>query len=465
MDHAGPVILIVDDDPVAVELIRVSLMSQGFENIEFCTDSRLAMETVRTRPISVVLLDLFMPEVSGFDILQLIVQELPGLPVIVLTVDDSVDAAVKCMRIGAFDFMTKPVDRNRLGSSVNNALRLRELEERLSLFGSEPGVVDGPRRPDLFREIITRSPRMEAIFQYVEAIAPSPKAVLITGESGTGKELLARAIHDASERRGPFVPVNVAGLDDVMFSDTLFGHVRGAFTGADRPRSGLVEKAGNGTLFLDEIGDLEMSSQVKLLRLLQEGEYYPLGSDEPKRVTLRVLAATNADLIKKQENGTFRRDLYYRLMSHLIRVPPLRERGEDLDLLARHFARDTAQAMGRPVPQLSDEFARLLKMYPFPGNIRELQAIISDAVSQARDGIVPTGLIEDYFAAHGGVSSADAASDKRIHWTGDFPTLGEAEEFLVSEALRRCDNNQTAAAKMLGVAQSTLSRRLKKHSD
>lgn len=462
MDHTGPVILIVDDDPVAVELIRVSLESQGFANMEICTDSREAMNMIRTRRISVVLLDLFMPEISGFEILQEVVQDHPGLPVVVLTVDDSVDAAVKCMRIGAFDFMTKPVDRNRLGSAVNNALRLRELEDRLTLFGSQPGVVDGPRHPDLFREIITHSPKMEAIFQYIEAIAPSPKAVLITGESGTGKELLARAIHEASERSGPFVPVNVAGLDDVMFSDTLFGHVRGAFTGADRPRSGLVEKAGNGTLFLDEIGDLEMSSQVKLLRLLQEGEYYPLGSDEPKRVTLRILAATNANLMEKQENGTFRRDLYYRLMSHLIRVPPLRDRGEDILVLAEYFARESALSMGRAVPEVSPEAMRLLERYSFPGNVRELQAIISDAVSQARDGVIPATALELYMQAHGTMTPEHDWGTGRISWNGPFPTLAEVEEFFIHEALERSDQNQTAAARMLGVAQSTLSRRLKK---
>ena len=462
MNTPGPAILVVDDDPVAVELIQVALRANGFENIEACTDSRAVTGIVQTQPIALVVLDLFMPRVSGFEILEYIVQNHPGLPVIVLTADDSIDAAVRCMRIGAFDFMVKPVDHNRLSSAVNHALRVRELEDRLSLFAVESTEVEGPRRPDLFTRIITRSPRMEAIFQYIEAIGSSPNAVLITGESGTGKELLARAIHDASSRSGPFVPINVSGLDDVMFSDTLFGHVRGAFTGADRPRSGLVEKAGQGTLFLDEIGDLELSSQVKLLRLLQEGEFYPLGSDEPRYVKLRVVAATNANLAEKQTTGRFRRDLYYRLVSHLINVPPLRERPEDIPVLVEHYVAEAAESMQRPAPAVPPELTSLLEAYEFPGNIRELQAIVADAVSQSTGTGLRLDVVRKYLTTNGAPVPVPAPRGSRMTWNGAFPTLEEVEDFLIQEALRRCDQNQTAAARLLGVAQSTLSRRLKK---
>lgn len=462
MNNPGPAILVIDDDPVAVELIQSALRKNGFENIETCVESRDATNLIRTRKLAAVILDLFMPEISGFDILEYVVQNFPGLPVIVLTADDSIDAAVRCMRIGAFDFMVKPVDKNRLISAVNHALRVKELEDRLDLLAEKPRVVEGPQRPDLFESIITRSPRMDAIFRYVEAIAPSPKAVLITGESGTGKELLATAIHKASGRTGPFVPVNVAGLDDVMFSDTLFGHVRGAFTGADRTRSGLVEKARHGTLFLDEIGDMEQSSQVKLLRLLQEGEFYPLGSDEPSRVTLRVVAATNADLSRKQTEGLFRRDLYFRLVSHLIDVPPLRERREDIPVLVEHYVREAAESMQRKAPTVPADVLDLLTEYEFPGNVRELQAIVADTVSQTQGTELSIAQIRRYLMGTAPDASVHRPRDGRITWHGPFPTLEEVEEFFIQEALRRCDRNQTAAARLLGVAQSTLSRRLKR---
>lgn len=465
MNSAGPAILVVDDDPVAVELIKVTLHAYGFDNVKTCLESRDAKELVENLSLAVVILDLFMPQISGFEILEEIVQNHPGLPVVVLTSDDSIDAAVRCMRIGAFDFMVKPLDRNRLISAVNHALRVRELEERLTLVTADSAEITGPQRPDIFENIITCSPRMEAIFQYIEAIATSPKAVLIVGESGTGKELIARAIHDASARTGPFVPVNVAGLDDVMFSDTLFGHVKGAFTGADRIRSGLVEKARHGTLFLDEIGDLELSSQVKLLRLLQEGEFYPLGSDEPSRVTVRVVAATNADLAAKQEKGLFRRDLYYRLVSHLVNVPALRERPEDIPLLIEHNVHDAAQSLQRPVPHIPRAVVDILTEYAFPGNVRELQAIITDAVSQMQEKKLPLSVVQRYLRIHG--TDDDLVPNRaqgRISWNGPFPTLEETQDYLITEALKRSNGNQTAAAQLLGVSQSTLSRRIRKNS-
>ncbi|SIQ64741.1 two component, sigma54 specific, transcriptional regulator, Fis family [Alkalispirochaeta americana] len=495
MKSTSPAILLVDDDPVALQIIQRILQANGFGNVELCSESLEALEMVKTRSVAVMLLDLFMPKRSGFEVLQQMVQDFPDIPVIVLTSDDTIDAAVRCMKIGAFDFMTKPVDRHRLASAVNHALRVRELEKRLTLFGEEPPEeVAGPREPGVFSGIITRSPRMQAIFQYIEAIAPSPKAVLITGESGTGKELLARAIHQAGDREGPFVAVNVAGLDDVLFSDTLFGHLRGAFTGADRSRGGLVERAQGGTLFLDEIGDLEPLSQVKLLRLIQEGEYYPLGSDEPRQASIRIVAATNADLLERQHQGTFRKDLYYRLVSHRIRVPALRERREDIPLLVDHFVAEAAAELGEPAPAVSDDALRLLARAGYPGNIRELQAIVADAVSRARGGELPLSVIREYFRTTQGESvrgdfgedqgvregagvspgggrslaagevSPEGFQGERLSWSGSFPMLAEAERFLITEALRRCDNNQTAAAQLLGVSQSTLSRWLRKNA-
>lgn len=462
----GAAILIVDDDPVARELSVVNLRGLGFTSLLIAEGGAEALNLVEEHPIAAILLDLFMPGTSGEQVLKQLAESHPWIPVIVVTVDDRVDVAVHCMRLGAFDFMTKPLDRNRLGSSINHAIRVRDLEDRLALLGGDRSESGGPARPELFRSLVTVSDQMHGLFRYVEAVASSPHAVLIAGESGTGKELVARAVHDASGRSGPFVPINVAGLDDAMFTDTLFGHRRGAFTGAERHRDGLVERAAGGTLFLDEIGDLETSSQIKLLRLLQEGEYYSLGSDEASHAEVRIVAATNADLAEAQREGRFRRDLYYRLNSHLVRIPPLRDRPEDIPVLARHFIRASCTALGRPELELARESQELLVGYEYPGNVRELQAMIADAVSRSSGQRLSHDALVDYFrrnAPDALPATRDgevAESASRFSWAGQFPTLQEVEDALVDEALRRVDYNQTAASRLLGISQSTLSRRL-----
>lgn len=463
MKEATPAILIVDDDPVSVELIRSNLNAFGYHRTTVAVNGTSALHEIRTRPHSLMLLDLMLPDISGVDVLRTTVEEMPDLPVIVLTGTDSVETAVECMRIGAFDYLTKPPDRNRLRSGISHALKVLDLEKRLSLLSGDGTETDEPLRPEVFSEIKTRSPRMRALFGYVEAIADSPKSVMISGESGTGKELFARAIHDAGARTGAFIPVNVAGTDDTMFTDTLFGHIRGAFTGADRARDGLVERARGGTLFLDEIGDLERTSQTKLLRLLQEGEYYPLGSDEARTADVRVLAATNANILEKQADGSFRKDLYYRLVSHHIQIPPLRERPEDISLLIDHFVRETAAAMGRAAPTVPSEVPEMLSRYAFPGNVRELQAIIADAMSRSRGNELSIPVIRSYLEQHGEIEKEVWRSDGsvRFQWIGAFPTIEEVTTYLIEEALKRTAHNQSAAARLLGVSQSTLSRRLK----
>lgn len=463
MKETSPSILIVDDDPVSVELIQSNLKAFGYQRITIAMDGITALEEIRRRPHSVVLLDLVLPDISGVDVLRTTVEEMPNLPVIVLTGNESVDTAVECMRIGAFDYLTKPPDRNRLKSGISHALKVLDLETRLSLFSGEGSEAEGPLRLELFGEIITRSPRMRAVFSYIEAIADSPKAVLISGESGTGKELVARAIHNAGARDGAFVAVNVAGTDDTMFTDTLFGHLRGAFTGAERARSGLVERARGGTLFLDEIGDLEWSSQTKLLRLLQEGEYYPLGSDEAQTAQLRIVAATNANLLEKQADGSFRKDLYYRLVSHHIQIPSLRERIEDIPILIDHFVTETARAANRPVPEIPSALVEMLSRYTFPGNVRELQAITDDAMSRSRGEVLSVSVVRNYLEQFNGVEPTETQTggNTRFSWQGVFPKIEEVTEFLIDEALRQTENNQSAAARLLGVSQSTLSRRRK----
>ena len=319
--------------------------------------------------------------------------------------------------------------------------------------------------PEAFAEIITGSEAMHAVFCAIEAFAATPNPVLITGESGVGKELAARAIHRLSRREGRFVSVNVAGLDDTMFTDTLFGHARGAFTDAQSVRRGLAEEAEGGTLFLDEIGDLAVGSQIKLLRFIEEKEYRPLGSDRLRRSDARIIIATNADLRNKLQEGKFREDLFYRLTHH-IDIPPLRERLEDLPLLMEHFVTSACKALGVRKPAIPAELAGLLRSYRFPGNVRELKNMIENAVARNSATLLPLSWFVDYIRA--GTSHdveglhAPGADSEKPPWAEGFPTLKELERFVVAEALRRSGGNQNAAARLLGLSPSALSRRISK---
>ena len=313
---------------------------------------------------------------------------------------------------------------------------------------------------DVFAPIVTCDRKILSIFRYMEAIAPTSQAVLITGETGTGKELIARALHGASGRNGCFVSINVAGLDDIMFSDTLFGHSRGAFTGADRDRKGLIDSAGGGTLFLDEIGDLNTASQVKLLRLLQEHEFYPLGSDRKILSSARIVVATNSSLEDKLKNGSFRADLYYRLCSHHIHLPPLRERRHDIPPLVEHFAREAARELSRVTPTVTADSLDMLARCDFPGNVRELKGMVSNAVAVSRSGILYFPRQKPQCPATPPSPPAAAEVSCLPRSGGRLPTLKEAEDFLIREALRQSCGNQRAAAIMLGISRQALNKRL-----
>lgn len=316
--------------------------------------------------------------------------------------------------------------------------------------------------PQPFASIVTNDRKMQTIFRYIEAIAPTSQAVLVTGETGTGKELVARALHAVSGRSGSFVSVNVAGLDDIMFSDTLFGHCRGAFTGAERDRKGLIETAEGGTLFLDEIGDLNIPNQIKLLRLLQENEYYRLGEDRLKKSSARIVVATNSSLENHLENGIFRSDLYYRLSSHHIHVPSLRERKNDIPLLMEYFARDTAIMFGRPVPTASAETVEMLICYEFPGNVRELEGMVRNAVTMGASGALEFPKLKSQHAPSPVTFKTMPDFSRMSATTGRMPTLAEAEDFLIREALRESGGNQRAAAVMLGISRQALNKRLQR---
>jgi DNA-binding NtrC family response regulator len=308
---------------------------------------------------------------------------------------------------------------------------------------------------------------MLAVFKYVESVADSAAPVLITGETGTGKELIARAVHASTRASGELVAVNVAGLDDHIFSDTLFGHVKGAFTGADEIRLGLVEQASGGTLILDEIGDLSQASQLKLLRFLQEGEYFPLGRDEPRRISTRIVAVTNENPRALKEGGRFREDLFYRLHTHHIEIPPLRERMEDIPLLVDHFVEKAALALKKKKPALPAQLWPLLGTYSFPGNIRELQSMVVDAVSTHKSGTLSLSVFKSHIErekqARGESTPEPHKQIDRIIWPTTLPTKKEAIEMLEAEAMNRANGNQSIAASMLGISQQALSKRLKQN--
>ena len=377
-------VLLVDDETTILLSYKDILHHSGIKDVHILNDSRHVMPLLGKQDISVIVLDLFMPHVSGIEILSRIRLELPEIHVIVMTSAADVETAVDCMKAGAFDYLIKPVEINRFILCVKRALEFRSLRDEIS---SVRNLIfpDGLKHEDAFSGVVTRSKKMLKLFQYVEAIAPSNQPVLITGETGVGKELIAEVIHRLSQRKGRFIAVNIAGLDDTMFSDTLFGHKKGAFTGAMDNREGLTAQASGGTLFLDEIGDLSGSSQVKLLRLLQEHIYYPLGSDVPKHTDARIIVATNKDIRMVDD---FRKDLYYRLKTHHVHIPPLRERKEDIPLLLDYFLGEAAKSMGKKKPTPPPELINLLSIYDFHGNVREFQAMIYDAVARHRSGIL-----------------------------------------------------------------------------
>lgn len=462
-------ILIVDDEAPILLAIDTALQMAGFDHIVTCQDGREVMNLLAAQPAEVLLLDLTMPHIDGRHLLETVNREFPEIPVIIVTGAVDVDTAVQCMRAGAFDYVVKPVEIDRLVGAVQRAVALRELKRENDQLRAHI-LADDVQRPEAFAAMVTRSQKMLAIFQYIESIARTSQPVLIRGETGVGKELAARSLHALSSLKGAFVAVNVAGLDDNVFSDTLFGHVRGAFTGAERDRRGLIEQASGGTLFLDEIGDLSPASQVKLLRLVQDGEYFPLGRDEAARSDARIVASTNADLWALQESGTFRKDLHYRLRTHRVHIPPLRERREDIPLLVDHFLAEAAQQLGKPKPEVPAELYGLLENYAFPGNVRELQTLVFDAVSRHKSGTLSLQVFRETLRRHPRHSASPTASEGApernpsapIAFSDNLPTIKQATGLLIEEALRRAGGNQSTAAAMLGISQQALSKRLKK---
>lgn len=484
-------ILVVDDTPQNLHLLTEILSKAGYL-VRPAKNGGLALVSAQYTTPDLILLDILMPAMDGYEVCRRLKEDARtrDVPIIFISALEEPVDKVKAFEIGGVDFITKPFQAEEVLARVRTHLALRRVqitleeknaqleqeiaerqktEEELSKVQDSLAGILGKqlRHPEAFKKIVSRSEKMQSIFQYIEALAWSSEPVLIRGESGVGKELIAKAIHDVSPSRGPWVAVNSAGLDDNVFADTLFGHVKGAFTGADRARAGMVEKAAGGTLFLDEIGDLSPFSQIKLLRLLQEREYMALGSDTTMKVSARIVVATNVNLEQKQKAGLFRDDLYFRLCTHQIDIPPLRERPEDISVLLDHFLAEAARQMHKKKPTYPPELSLLLANHVFPGNIRELRAMVFNAVN------IHTGRtlsMEVFTKAMGRTRKAVVAMEsvrdqQRLTFPLCLPTLREVADLLVKEAIERTKGNQTMAARLLGISQPALCNRLKKIPD
>lgn len=465
-DYQSLPIMLVDDEGEALDLLKSILSCEGYQNITTFTNPQQAQQFFDQHDVSVVVLDLRMPGMSGQELLAYVAGRKPRVPVIIVTAENQTDTAIDCMRIGAVDYLIKPVLINRFLAAVANALEISQLDKKIQAPGLADKTLDNP-----VASIITCNREMLAQIQYLKIIARSSQPILITGETGVGKELFAKAAHALSGLGGQFVCVNVAGLDDLMFSDALFGHKKGAYTGAMNDRDGLIKKAAKGTLFLDEIGDLKEMSQIKLLRLIQENEYYPLGADIQVSSMARILLATNRDLKELVKKGEFRKDLYYRLCTHQIMIPALRNRPEDISLLLDHFMAEAA-GDGRPRLSYRQDLVDLLVSYEFPGNARELQAMVIDIIARSPSGRLSTDICRDIIKRERhsfGTAGIDLQRDSKDKGSSvsfeHFPTLKEAEDELIRRALEIACNNQGRAAQLLGISRQALNNRLRRNSD
>lgn len=446
-------ILVIDDDQAVLNYLNIFLLQAGTFEVTTLSDSTKACDVIRGGGHDLLLLDMDMPEVTGLDILKMIHEEGMDIQAIVLTGVEDIGLAVAAMKMGAIEYLTKPVDNDRLLNLMHEVLEERRLSRNVE---SELTAAANLRFKEAFKEIVTQDKKMREVFSMVEKMALTNNSVLIWGESGTGKELIARAIHRISKRNGrSFVAVNAGAFASELFASEFFGHNQGAFTGATSHKRGFLEEADKGTLFLDEIGELALPIQVKLLRVLQEGEFFRLGSTKNLKVDVRIIAATNKNLQEEMKSGNFRKDLFYRLNINSIYLPPLRERKGDVPLLAHHFLRRFCQTNNRKIERISDGVMKSLTRYDYPGNVRELMNIINSAVIVESTNELRKKSLPSYFLEHGGPGDNGLADLS-------LKTLEEVENEHIRKVLNHTDGNKTRAAQILGISRVSLMARLKK---
>ncbi len=453
-------ILIIDDDTKWVDGIARTLEAFGIaeRNAIFKASSpETAFNALAEREPDLILLDLFLDGASGEDLLEEMLRNHPDRHIVIMTGSDSVKNAVSCIKKGAKDYFVKSADEDELMNNIRRIMRIRTLEKENEEIKK---IAEKERDYGDFKEYITYSPAIFSLFEYVKSIAKTSNHILITGESGVGKGIFAKIISSVMRGDKPFISVNVAGYDDQMLADTLFGHIKGAFTGAASTRQGIIKKASDGVVFLDEIGDLSVQSQIKLLCLLQDGIYQQLGSDDFIKTPAKFIFATNQNLIEKMNDGRFRSDLYFRLSTHKIHIPPLRERPEDIMPLCSYFAGEAAKELGKAKPGFTESFKDKIMSMKFPGNIRQLRGAIYDLT--ARCGEIIDGKDVEKLMHTDGLYESRTKPRSGRSMDKDFPTIEETTDKLIKEALEISGGNQQRAAYLLGISQPTLSRRLKR---
>ncbi len=447
-------ILAIDDDQAVLNYLNIMLLQTGTYQVATLANSARAFHELKANNHDLLLLDMDMPEVSGLDILKFIKEKNIDIETIVLTGVEDGELAGSAMTLGAFDYLTKPVDNDQLLKIITTVL-----ESRRARGGVAERALsrDQLEFEEAFKDIITQNDEMVRMLQMVEKMAQPDNSILIWGESGTGKELIAKAIHRISRRRDQhFVAVNAGTFANELFASEFFGHDKGAFTGASASKKGFLEEADKGTLVLDESGELALPIQVKLLRVLQEGEFFRLGSTKNQKVDVRIIAATNKDLLSEMKKGNFRKDLFYRLNMSSVYLPPLRERKGDIPLLCQHFLKKYSEQNQKQIQKISDPAMRLLNQYDYPGNVRELMNIINSAI------IIETGTelhkksLPHYFLENSHVKEAAVPGQA-------LQALSEIEEEQIRRVLVHTRGNKSQAARILGISRVNLLAKIKKY--
>ena len=446
-------VLIVDDDEGLLLSIKATLVSAGLPEPTLVSDSRNALDLLRKHHYPLVLLDLMMPHLNGIEVLEKIKGEFPETDCVIVSASDEVSTAVQAMTLGASDYLVKPLNSEKLIALVNRSLEKYSLQDELARFGRQK-VFAELKNPEAFAELVAEDESMALVFHQVEAVAGTDYSVVINGESGTGKERLARVIHNLSNRsKSPFYAVNMASFSKTIFEDEFFGHAKGAYTDASSERRGFFEAAHGGTLFLDEITELDPSLQAKLLRVIEEREFYRLGSTEIRNVDVRIIAATNRDINEEIIKGRFRADLFYRINMYNIRIPPLRERRNDILPLARHFLKIHTRANNKKIRDISPELAERLLQCSFLGNVRELENMIAAAVLLEQGKTLTLASARNLLPYNG--------PERRKNV--ELLTLEELEKRHIRRVLEVTSGNRPKAAKILGINVSTVYRKLEKY--
>lgn len=451
-------VLVIDDDQAILNFMRIFLLQSGEFEVQVLQDSTRAYEVLENGQFDVLLLDMDMPNVSGMDVLRYIKENNIEIVTIVLTGVEDIDMAISAMKLGTADYMLKPIDEERLLSTLHSAIDKNKISHP-SPETKAPISLDGLAQKEVFKNIISQEEQMFKIFHFVEKFAPTDNSVLIWGESGTGKELIAKAIHQISQRRDKrFVAVNAGAFANELFASEFFGHDKGSFTGAITDKKGFIEEADGGTLFLDEIGELTLPIQVKLLRVLQEEEFYRLGSTRNRKANVRIIAATNKNLFDEIKKGNFRKDLFFRLNINSINLPPLRERKGDVELLAHHFLKEFCQRYKKNIQRISPNVMNLLKGYAFPGNVREMMNIINSSIIVESSQELQKKSLPSYFLENSQIPQEASFNGQMLL------TLSEIEKRHIMKVLNHTRMNKTKASKILGISRVNLIAKIKKYN-